>query len=220
MEKECLAALSDTGIRVQALEVFDLTSAHDIESYYPALEMGARLGAKAAVAINARNPDRAEVSDLLAAFFELAAECGLGVNVEPIALCPTSTLAHARDLIYAARVDVGIVLDIYHLVRARGGAPEIRAIQPGLIRHVQINDGVASPSAETIYIEATEERPYPGDGVFPLTELLSATPSNIPWGIEAPSRRRAESGMSAESQAKEAWAALRQVINSVQHLGG
>jgi sugar phosphate isomerase/epimerase len=216
MARDCLTALSETGVGVQALEAFDLTSMQDIDSYRPALELGARLGAKGAVAIHARNPDRVEVADLLARFAGLADECGLEINLEPIAMCQTATLAQAQDLIRAAGVDAGIVLDIYHLVRAGGGTGDISAVKPGLIRHIQLNDGAASPSTETIYLEATQERPYPGDGVFPLIDLLSVAPTDISWGIESPSRRRAENGMSAEMQAREAIAAMRRVIAAVR----
>lgn len=219
MERACAAALADTGIIVQGLEAFDISSVEAVKSYRPAVELGARLGAKSVAAIHARNPDRTEAAATLAALVELADEYGLGVNLEPIAMCQTATLAQARDLIRAAGVDAGIVLDVYHLVRAGGTAQDIRAIEPGLIRHVQINDGAASPSRETILLEATVERPYPGEGTFPLVELLSAMPRNIPWGIESPSRRRAESGMIPAAQAKEAMAAMRRVIDQVQTTG-
>jgi sugar phosphate isomerase/epimerase len=185
----------------------------------PALELGARLGATSAVALNLRNPDFVEVSDALALFVEMAAQCGLGVNIEPVAICQTATLAQARELIRMAGVDAGIVLDLYHLVRANGTAADIRAMEPELIRHVQINDGVAAPSRETLFIEAARERPYPGEGVFPLVELLSAVPTTISWGIEAPSLRRNESGMSAQRQAQEAMAAIRRVLQKIDAVG-
>jgi len=216
MEKDCAAVLADTGVGVHSLEVFDLVSAEALQSYRPALELGARLGAKGAVAIHARNPDRAAVAAVLAAFVELAGEYGLGVNIEPIAMCQTSTLAQARDLIRAAGVDAGIVFDVYHLVRTGGSVQDVRAIEPALIRHVQVNDGVASISADAMRIEVSEERPYPGEGVFPLVELLSAVPANVAWGIESPSRRRAQSGMAPEMQAREAIAALRRVVDKVR----
>lgn len=216
MHQECASALKESGIRVHSLEVFDLHSLDAIRSYRPALELGAQLGAGAAVAINARNPDAAEASDLLATFVELAGEYNLGVNIEPIALCKTATLAQARELIRTAGVDAGIVLDLYHLVRSGGTVADIRGMEPGLIRHVQIDDGVASPSMETIIAEATRERPYPGEGAFPLVELLGAVPTDISWGIEVPSVRRAESGMSAEMQAKAAMAALRRLLSQIR----
>ena len=209
--KACAAALAESGMGVGALEVFNMTSAEAIKSYRPALEVGARLGGKTASAINVGNPDPGKVSELFAQFAELAAECGLGVTLEPLAMFETATLAEARDVIRTAGVDAGIVFDVFHLVRKGGTVADLRAMEPGLIRYIQICDGVASP--EAMHYEASFERLYPGDGVFPLVELLSEVPTDVTWGIECPSRRRAESGMSTEAQAKEAMAAMLWVIN-------
>ena len=211
----CRAALSETGIGVGPLEVFDLTSAVVIKSYRPALELGAQLGAKTASAINVRNTDPVAVGELFAQLAELAGEYGLGVTLEPLAMFETSTLAQARDVIHASRVDAGIVLDVFHLVRKGGTLADVRAIEPGLIRYIQLCDGPASVSPEQMRYEASYERLYPGDGDFPLVELLRDASIDIAWGIEAPSRRRADSGMSAEAQAKEAIAAMRRTVGQI-----
>ena len=215
MERQCAALLADTGVSIHSLKVFDLVSEGSIQACRPALELGARLGGKAALAIHAANPDRAHVVELLATFVGVAAEYGLGVNLEPIAMGRTRTLADARDLIRDAGVDAGILLDTYHLMRVGGCVQDIRAIEPGLIRYVQINDGPAHVPHETMHVEAREERLYPGAGVFPLVELLRAAPANVPWAIETPSVRRARSGMSAPIQAQEAMSALRRLLDAV-----
>jgi sugar phosphate isomerase/epimerase len=211
----CRSALAETGMRVGPLEVFDMSSAAAVKSYRPALELGAQLGAQAASAINVRNPDPAEVSELFAQFAELAGEYGLGVTLEPLATFATSTLAQARDIVRASRVDAGIVLDVLHLVREGGTVADVRAMEPGLIRYIQVCDGAASLSPEERRIEASYERLYPGEGVFPLVELLTDAPTDISWGIEAPSRRRAASGMSAEMRAQEAMAAVRRLLDQL-----
>lgn len=213
--KACAAALAETGIRVGPLEVFVLSSAEAVKSYRPALELGAQLGAKTASAINIHNADPVEVSELLAQLAELAGEYGLGVTLEPLAMFETSTLAQAREIIRAARVDAGIVLDAFHLVHKDATAADVRAMEPGLIRHVQLCDGALPVTQEQMHYEASYERLYPGDGVFPLVELLSEAPTDVSRGIEAPSRRRAESGVSAEMQAKEAMTAMRRIIDRI-----
>jgi hypothetical protein len=63
--------------------------------------------------------------------------------------------------------------------------------------------------------EASYERLFPGDGDFPLIDLLCHAPTDVSWGIEAPSRRRADSGMSAQSQAQEAICAMRRTIDRI-----
>jgi sugar phosphate isomerase/epimerase len=211
----CAAALAETGVEVGPLEAFDLSSAEAVKSYRPALELGARLGAKAACAINIRNPDPVVVTDLFAQFAELANECGLGTNLEPVAMLPTATLAQARDIIRAAGVDAGIVFDAFHLVRGGRSVADLRGLEPGLIRHVQLCDGELEVSPQVARYEVTHERLYPGDGAFPLVELFNTVATDISWGIEAPSRRRSKAGMSAEQQAVQAMGAMRTVIDKI-----
>lgn len=211
----CKAALAETGVQAGPLEVFDLHSAEALASYRPALELGAQLGARSASAINVLNHDPAMVADLFARFAELAREYGLAVTLEPLATFATATLAQARDIIRASGVDAGIVLDAFHLVREGGTAADVRAMEPGLVRYVQLCDGALSAATEVTRYEASCERLYPGDGAFPLVELLRDAPTGITWGIEAPSVRRAESGMSAAAQAREAMAAVRRTIERI-----
>lgn len=213
--KGCAAALARTGIGVGPLEAFDMSSAAAIESYRPALEVGALLGAKTASAINLHNTDATEVSELFARFAELAGEYGLSVTLEPLATFKTSTLAQARDIIRAAGVDAGVVLDAFHLVHMGGTGADVRAMEPGLIRYVQLCDGGAFASIEQTRFEAACERLYPGEGDFPLVDLLGGAPTDIVWSIEAPSLRRAESGMTAEEQATTAMRSVRELIDRI-----
>ncbi len=212
MVSECNALMADTGVRVWSLEAFDLSSHEALESYRPALELGARLGGKAAVVFHLSNPDRDHAADLLATFAEIAGEYDLAVNVEPIAMGHTATLQQARDLIRASGVDAGILYDVWHLVRSGGGVEQLRAIEPELIRYVQVNDGPATVSEEEMTAESLCERLYPGEGEFPLAELLREAPRDVPWGIEAPSLRRASAGVTAEEQAVETMAAMKALI--------
>ncbi len=213
--QDCLAALDEAGVRAGPLEAFDLASADAVESFVPALERGARLGARSASAINMQNHDATHVSDLLARFAELARGFGLDVTIEPLAGWATSTLEQARAMILSAREEAGIVFDMCHLIRAGGSVEDLAAIDPELLWHVQLCDGVASLTREEAVIESWQERLYPGDGAFPLVEALCRMPLDISWGIEAPSRRRASQGMTAREQATEAMAALRQTIDRV-----
>lgn len=211
--KACLAGLKDTGIQVGPLEVFVLSSHEAIESYRPALELGARLGAKTASTINVGNANQAQVGELFAQFAELAHEYGLGATHEPLAMFETSALSQARDIVRTSPIDAGIVFDAFHLVRSGGTVADVRAIDPALFWHLQLCDGVSAVSTEAALYESSNERLYPGDGEFPLVELFSNLPTDIPWGIEAPSVRRAKAGMSAKQQAREAMAALRRIID-------
>jgi sugar phosphate isomerase/epimerase len=210
--RECAALLVDGPVKVQALEVFDLTTEAELAGYRPALELGSRLGGTTALVYNLTNPDRAQVIDVLAAFAALAREYGLATNFEPVVMGQTATLADAAGLVEASGADVGLLFDIWHFVRAGGTAADLAAIEPGLIRYVQINDGLATIPAEQFIPEAIGERLYPGEGDFPLIELLEACPRDVPWAIEAPSLRRARVGVTPEAQARATMALLRGLV--------
>lgn len=212
-ERECASVLADTGIEVIALEVFDLHSLAGVEDAMPLLEMGARLGGKAALAINYSNADRNEAADILAAYAEAAAGFGLAVNLEPVCGGQSQTLAEATELIRRSGADIGLCFDPHHLIRAGGGLTDVKAVPPGLIRYVQVCDGPLPQPPEIAATEAVCERLYPGDGSFPLVDLLRTAPRDVPVGIECPSLRRAQSGISAADQAKEAMTKLNQVLS-------
>lgn len=212
LERECAAIIADTGIEVIALEVFDLHSLEGVEQARPLLEMGARLGGKAVLAINYSKADRSEAADILAAFAEAASGFGLATNVEPVCGGQSQTLAEVEDLIRRSGADVGICFDPHHLIRAGGGLDEVRAVSPGLIRYAQVCDGPIPQPPEIAATEAICERLYPGDGQFPLLDLLRAVPRDLPIGIECPSLSRAQAGVSAADQAREAMTKLKRLL--------
>ena len=212
LERDCVRLLQDTGIGVHLLEVTDLSGEAAIRAYRPALERGARLGGKAASAYHATNPDRSHVADLLALFAEIAGEFGLEVVLEPVAMARTRTLAEAEALIRNSGANAGIVFDTLHLIRSGGGPAELAAIDPALIRYVQLNDGLLRLPPDDWRDEAMSERLYLGDGEFPLAAILDILPPDIPWGIETPSIRRTSAGMDANMQAGAAMASLRKAL--------
>lgn len=211
-EAECKAIMADTGVAMFSLEVCNLVSREANESYRPALELGARLGAKVVVAFHHHGAEAAAAPDVLAHLAGIAAEYGLGVNLEPVAMGQTKTLAQARDMIRASGADVGILFDTWHLVRSGCMVEHLRAIEPGLIRYVQVNDGLAWIPEEAMIAESLEERLYPGEGAFPLVELLRAAPRDVPWAIETPSLCRARAGVTPEAQARETLALMRGLV--------
>jgi sugar phosphate isomerase/epimerase len=215
--EEALALLNDTGVRVHALEAFDLVSPKSVSHYRPALELGARLGARTILAIHRTNPDRMEVVDALSCLVELAAQIGLKVNLEPIAMGYTRTLAEAYGLIRDSQTDTGIIYDTWHFVRSGGGLADLTPAIRELIRHVQICDGAADSPVEDWPMEAATERLYPGEGAFPLLDLLADIPRDIPWAIETPSLRRARGGILPETQAVDAYRALERLLTALEH---
>ena len=214
-EAECAAILADSALEVVTLEVFDLHSFQAIEGYRAALERGARLGGKTALAINYSNPDKVETAEILASFAETAAQYGLAVNLEPIAGGHTSRLQQGAALIAASGADVGITFDPWHLVGAGGSIADIAEIDTSLVRYVQLCDGPLPIPAEQVGPGAVCERLYPGDGEFPLLEMLRRLPLDVPIGMECPSLSRVQAGRSPLEQAREGIEAMRRLLEQV-----
>lgn len=209
----CAEALEETGIQVGSLEFFILSDYETTESYRSALEIGARLGGKTAVALDLINTSADEAGERLAHFAAVAGDYGLGVNLEPVFGGQSQTLEQGSKLIRNSGANVGLVLDALHLIRTGGTAEDLKITEKGLIRYIQICDGPATITPEVIHSEAVAERQYPGDGNFPLEDILRACPQDIPIAIEAPSISRLQKGISFEDQAREAMGAMKALLS-------
>lgn len=210
MEHTISAALAETGVAVGNLEVFNLNTEGPIEDYRSALEFGARLGARGAVAMNF-GPPRSDLAERFAAFQRLCAEAGLDALLEPISMSEVRTIEDGVRLIAEAGVPGQLVVDMLHVMRTGGGPANLAAVDPRYIGHVQICDGPALVGEDRIGIEATADRMYPGEGDFPITDFLRHVPAHATVGLEAPNQARLERGMSPLERAAEGMAMLRRL---------
>jgi len=211
MTADIQRAVRETGVTVGNLEVFNLNVAEPIAAYKSALEFGARLGASTATAINYGAP-RPDIADRFAEFYALAASFGLRGLVEPISMGLTRTIKDGIDLIQAAGVDSGVVLDCVHLMRTGSCVRDIEAADPRRIAYVQICDGMLNLPPELFGLEGTTERLYPGEGDFPLLDILRAVPATATLALEAPSLSRRERGESLLQRAQAAIMATRRAL--------
>jgi sugar phosphate isomerase/epimerase len=211
MAADLRETMAETGVRVGNLEVFNLAALEPIEAFRPALAFGASLGAGTATAIDYGESAPGAIAERLALFCRIAADYGLRVNVEPISMGHTATIADAAALIRDAGVsDCGIVLDMVHFVRTGTTLADLATIDPALIRYVQLCDGPASIPAERLGIEAMEERLYPGEGDFPIATVLDAIGPHAQCAVEIPGfLRRREQGVTPLAHAAAAMAATR-----------
>jgi sugar phosphate isomerase/epimerase len=213
---ECGDLLAETGVRVHSLELIDLTTPEDMLAALPALRLGARLGGKSVVAMNLANPDRPQVIAALCSLVEIAADNGLAVNIEPMPVAQTRTLADASDLIADAGVDAGIVFDTYHFARNGEHLEAIKAIDRSLLRYVQVSDAPASVPAEKWGMEAAMERLHPGEGDFAILEMLRLLPRDVPWAAEIPRLSWTKAGVPPRVQAAVAMESLRGLLSLLE----
>jgi len=221
MRGELLARLRDHGVRVTNLEFFSLTEAVDLEGFRPALALGAELGARLAVT-HIHDPDPLRATDCLGRFAELAGEYGLQLGLEFMALTPgcTSLAAAAGFVERVGRANLGIGVDALHLARTGGTPAEVAALAPGLIAYAQLCDGPLLPAgvdalAPARYVEEAFNRLPPGQGVFPLEELLRALPPAAAVDVEVPMPRLAAQGVSAVQRARLAVEGARNLVDAL-----
>jgi sugar phosphate isomerase/epimerase len=215
MAKDLARAISDHTVVLGNLEVFNINTDDPIGAFEGALAFGADLGARTATAIDFGAP-RPDIADRLAAFHALCVRYGIGVLVEPISMGNVRTPQDGLDLIEASEVDARLVIDCVHLIRTGCTAETVRAIPDARIGYVQMCDGPASIAPEQVGVEATANRLYPGEGAFPLGDILAAIPPHVAVGLEVPNLARQRRGIPAIDRAREAINAARSVLEQVE----
>ena len=209
--------LLETGVKILALECFNLTQESDVSSFRPALALGGSLGATRATCIAWDNPDEDDIVRRFTAFADLAAEFSIAANIEFLPFCiGVPDLASAVRVAQAIRrPNAGIVIDFLHAVRAGATAADIARVPSSLIGHVQVCDGPVSVGTEGLLMEAGTNRQLPGDGAFPVADMLAALPAATILAIEAPRIALSQAGISPLEQAIAAHASLRQVAHDI-----
>jgi sugar phosphate isomerase/epimerase len=207
-------------VRIAVAEPFLLQPDSNLDALMPSLELAARLQVQAVNAV-AFDPDTARLTDIFSSLCERAAHFGLATLIEFFPLSTVVSLQMAARLIRdVGWPDVRINLDILHLVRSGGTAADVAALDPELIGHVQLSDGPARIAREGMMAEASGERVLPGEGEFPLRDILAALPAGVTVGVEVPSLRRLRAGVASADWARMAVDAMKAALGSLGNLDG
>lgn len=204
--------LRDSGVQVANVDVLMLTPRSGPDDLLAALDIGAELGARAAVAL-LYDDDIARSVDHMAALCEQAAQRGLRIAFEFTAFTPAwNTLAGALELL--DRVDhpaLAVGLDVLHLVRSGGSASEVADLPTERIAHAQLCDGNSLVATADYGEEAAANRLAPGRGVFPLAEFLRALPEGTALELEVPQ----PATVPAAERIAQAMAAARELLAAI-----
>ena len=197
MSAQTIERLAATGLAVRDVEAFTLDGARGREQWEPALEAGAALGASVLNVIGG-DPDPVRLRDSLAALVDDARKYGIRPSVEPISYQPLDSVPAAGLLV--EETGCGIMLDVLHFVRAGGRIPQLEDLPAGSVTVIQLSDGPHGTPALPVprrmplgqdvngsarQIESRSKRLAPGEGVFPLREILAAIP-DAPISVEVP----------------------------------
>jgi len=202
MSRETVRRLDDTGLTVRDIEFLTLRPDTDPDDWRPALEAGAVLGASTFSVVGV-DDDRARLTDTLARLTADATPYGIRPTLEPISYQPVSRVADAAAVARAA--GAAVLLDALHIRRGGSTLDDVRALEPDLVPCIQLCDGpLTAPEAlqlpaelplgmkadgSVLQVEARVQREVPGEGGFPLAELLAAVPAGTPISLEVPHAR-------------------------------
>lgn len=142
-----------------------------IETFMPALELGAELGAKYAL-VQGDDPDHARLQDNFERFCEAAAPLGLSAAVEFVPARHLNTLPKALQLLRESRrPNACVLVDALHLARSGHPVADLKMLD---LPYAQISDGIL----------ATAQRRIPGEGELDLRAFLDALAAGIPLSVE------------------------------------
>lgn len=128
---------------------------------------------------------RSKVGRSLAELADIAAPFGVKLALEPVTFTPLRTLPQALEVLdVAARNNVGLCLDTFHLWTVDTTWDGVAALDPALIAVAHISDVMPRQGAE--WSDADRDV-LPGDGILPLREgieAIRATGYDDLWCVE------------------------------------
>ena len=186
--REVKSALKDAGMSVYDVEFVVIDKDFRPPELIPVFEAAAELGAQR-LSVCGDDPDSGRFTDKLSELASLAASTELGIDLEIMPWRHICSLERAVSAVHSAQSDnIGILIDALHLSRSGAGPSDLLAIEPNLIRSVQLCDASAGMPANVggLIAEARGGRLAPGAGTLPLLELLETVPPSAALTVEVP----------------------------------
>jgi sugar phosphate isomerase/epimerase len=208
--KDLSRRLADLGLSLDLAYPFTLAGRSDVGAFAPALECAAELRAGL---VNVLCYDRvpARRTDKFGAFCDLAARYDLRVGIEFYPPSQVHLLADALAL--AMAIDrpgqVGVNVDLLHLMRSGGTVAELAAAPQQFILYGQLCDGPAQCDCGDLDAEASSARLLPGEGVFDLAGFVRALPPDCPISVEIPRNHALLAGETREQRVRRAVDSVR-----------
>lgn len=191
LERETVIAwrrgLAEAGVGVHDVEFVPLTPDVDVDALRPTLAMAAELGAQR-LNVSGDDADTSRLTVTFSRLCDLAAEVGLGIDLEFMRFRVVGSLPQALEIVRrAARPNGRLLIDLLHLYRSGGTPQMLREVPAAALGSVQLCDApLHDPGDAALADEARAGRLFPGEGELPLRDYLDALPSGLPLGVEVP----------------------------------
>jgi sugar phosphate isomerase/epimerase len=190
--KQTKNALAATGLRLLDIELARILPSVNLQSYLPALEAAAELGAEHVLS-SGWTPDRDYVSEKFAELCDLAQPFGLTVDFEFVTFAAMATLADAVAVVRTAgRENGGICVDTLHFFRSNTKLAELDVLPRSWFRFMQICDAPKEPptTTEGLIFAARSDRQFLGEGGLDLASVINRLPP-MPYSLEIPNAKLA-----------------------------
>jgi len=211
LRRRMISAMRERDVSVFLGEGFVVYPDTDVRRYEADLDVMAELGASK-VNVVSFDPDLGRTFDAFAQLAVAAAARGMRTTVEFAPSLSVKNLGSALDAVrHVGRPDFGLLIDTMHLTRAGNTPADLAAVDPGLIRHVQLSDNTIRQRG-AVYRDDTIDRSVPGEGELPLAEMLAVLPPDVPIGLEVPMLSRATAGESTEDASRRCVLAARALL--------
>jgi sugar phosphate isomerase/epimerase len=211
---EVRRSLTDHHLTAYGVTSFAVLPQGDVAAYEPALERSAQLSAKYA-SVRIADDDEARATDTFARLAELAARYGIVASIEFTGYRAPEALDRTLRIIDGAGAGA-LSIDPLHIVRSGASLETMRDAGPQRIGYVQLCDGPAYAPEEAYLRESAAERLAPGEGAFPLSEILALAPPGRAVSLEIPSESQRQAGVPAEVRARHAVEATRRFLAAVE----
>ena len=192
MRRDIKSAIDETGVQVFDVELARIIESAAPESYLPALETAAELGARHVLS-SVWMRDRQKVIERFARLCEIAKPLGLTINLEFVSSTEWNTLDGALDVVTSCgQENVGILIDTLHFHRGRIPLDQLDRVPAAWANFAHVCDDRANLPATIEEARRTmrEERLYPGEGAVDIAGILGRLPQSVVCAIELPHRQR------------------------------
>ena len=201
--REVKRRIDDNGLEAVDMEVIRL--GRSIDTGEALIEAACEVGAKNILVVSSLHSSE-ETAEQLSHLCSLAKAGDITICLEFMKFTSVKSLSDALEVVKLVDApNVGILLDLLHVVRSGTTFKEIKACDPKLFPYAQWCDGTAQPvglSDSELIIDALDDRLIPGQGKLDALKFESLFDIDVPFSIEVRSKHLRENFPDYEERAR------------------
>ena len=201
--REVKRRIDDNGLEAVDMEVIRL--GRSIDTGEALIEAACEVGAKNILVVSSLHSSE-ETAEQLSHLCSLAKAGDITICLEFMKFTSVKSLSDALEVVKLVDApNVGILLDLLHVVRSGTTFKEIQACDPKLFPYAQWCDGTAQPvglSDSELIIDALDDRLIPAQGKLDALKFESLFDTDVPFSIEVRSKHLREKFPDYEERAR------------------